>query len=142
MKKILFLSLFTACVHAPDIPADVLPKEKMTAMLIEIHIAEAKASMYGFRSQDSTNEMQKILERGVFKTFAVDSVAYYRSYRFYAANAIYLEEIYTRVADTLVAREQRFQQAQAQPAKAPPAYKPSEKRDSTASKLLNKIRKK
>ncbi len=106
MKKILFLFLLlTACTESPKPPPGTLDKDRMINILIDIHIAEAKAGGVSLRSQDSATVYYKVLEGDVFKKHGVDSTTYYRSYRYYMNNIKEMDEIYAAVVDSLSLRE-------------------------------------
>lgn len=109
MKKTIFglLILLAACVHAPEPPAGTLGREKMVAILIEIHLAEAEAQQAGFRTADSTQFYYKHLERKILKRFKTDSTQYHDSYRFYVQNVKEMNEIYAAVVDSLNVRQSR-----------------------------------
>ncbi len=106
MKKFLFcLLLLSACVESPKPPPGTLDKDRMINILIDIHIAEAKASGASLRSQDSVTVYYKTLEQDVFKKHGVDSTTYYNSYRYYMANIKQMDQIYAAVVDSLSLRE-------------------------------------
>lgn len=97
--------LLSACVTDPKPPAGALSKEQMVAILVEVHIAEAKAQQAGFRTSDSTQFYYKYLEKKILKDFKTDSTQYHDSYRFYVQHIKLMNEIYTAVVDTLTARQ-------------------------------------
>ena len=106
MKKILFLFLLlTACTESPKPPPGTLDKDRMINILIDIHIAEARAGGAALRSQDSSTVYYKVLEGDVFKKHGVDSTTYYRSYRYYMNNIKEMDQIYAAVVDSLSLRE-------------------------------------
>jgi hypothetical protein len=106
VKKILFLFLLlTACTESPKPPPGTLDKDRMINILIDIHIAEAKAGGASLRSQDSATVYYKVLEGDVFKKHGVDSTTYYNSYRYYMRNIKEMDQIYAAVVDSLSLRE-------------------------------------
>jgi hypothetical protein len=106
VKKILFLFLlFTSCTESPKPPPGTLDKDRMINILIDIHIAEAKASGASLRSQDSSTVYYKVLEGDVFKKHGVDSTIYYNSYRYYMQHIKEMDQIYAAVVDSLSLRD-------------------------------------
>ncbi len=99
------LLLLTACVKPVEPPPGTLSKDKMVDILIDIHIAEARAGQVNLRSQDSTQMYYNYLEAKVFKKHKIDTATYNRSYRFYTNNMKYMDEIYAAVVDSLSLRE-------------------------------------
>ena len=106
MKKALFLLLLlTACAESPKPPPGTLSKDRMINILIDIHVAEARAGGASLRSQDSSTVYYKVLENQVFKKHGVDSTTYYNSYRYYMHNVKEMDQIYAAVVDSLSLRE-------------------------------------
>lgn len=77
----------------------------MINILIDIHMAEARAGSALLRTQDSTTVYYKSLEQDIFKKYKVDSTKYYSSYRYYMENIQLMDEIYAAVVDSLSSRE-------------------------------------
>lgn len=106
MKKlIIFFLLLSACVREDQPPQSVLPKNKMVDILVDIHIAEAKANRIQLRSYDSIQAYYKKLEADVYKKHQVDSVTYRKSFRYYMDHIKQMDEIYAAVVDSLNVRE-------------------------------------
>jgi len=106
VKKFFFLLLLlTACAESPKPPAGTLDKDRMINILIDIHVAEARAGGAALRSQDSSTVYYKVLEAEVFKKHGVDSTTYYNSYRYYMNNLKQMDQIYAAVVDSLSLRE-------------------------------------
>jgi len=107
VKKIFFfpLLLTVACSQSPKPPPGTLTEDQMINILIDIHVAEAKANSASLRSQDSVAVYYKVLEREVFKKHGVDSVKYYSSYRYYMQHLKQMDQIYAAVVDSLSLRE-------------------------------------
>ncbi len=95
----------TACVQPPEPPPGTIPKDKMIAILVDIHIAEAKVGSMGLHSVDSMQVLYKSMKEDVFRKHRVDSTAYNKSYNFYLENTKYLDEIYAAVVDSLSLKE-------------------------------------
>ncbi len=106
MKRLIILFLLlSACSNTEQPPQNLLSKPQMVDVLVDIHIAEAKANRIQLRSYDSTQAYYRKLEREVFETHKVDTAVYRRSYRYYMNHTKELDEIYTAVVDSLSLRE-------------------------------------
>lgn len=97
--------LLPACVREEEPPQSVLPKEKMVNILVDIHIAEAKANRIQLKSYDSIQAYYKKLEADVYKKHRVDSVVYRKSFTYYMDHMKQMDEIYTAVVDSLNVKE-------------------------------------
>jgi hypothetical protein len=82
-------------------PDDLIPADKMGAVLTEIHMAEAQVGRYALRSSDSTKLVFDRLNMQILKKFAVDTSAYRLSYIYYSSHPDKLEAIYKDVTKTL-----------------------------------------
>ena len=106
MKKLLiFFLLLPACLSKEKPPQGVLHSDKMVAILVDIHIAEARANRIQLRSYDSIQAYYKKLEANVYQKHKVDSVTYRKSFRYYMDHMKQMDEIYTAVVDSLNVRE-------------------------------------
>jgi len=112
--------LLSSCVSEPEPPPGTLNKEQMAAILVDVHIAEARAQQAGFRSSDSTQLFYKHLENQILKKYKTDSTQYHKSYRFYIQHVPLMNEIYTAVVDTLTVRQKQLQTTAPPPAAAKP----------------------
>ena len=105
MNKIIikFLSLLTffiitSCVNTNDI--DIINKEKMVSILIEMHLTEE--SVMELKLPDDTSGIfYTEKEREIFRKYMVDEETYRKSYSYYFFRPIELESIYERVIDSL-----------------------------------------
>jgi hypothetical protein len=104
-KLIIFFLLLTACIKEEKTPPNILSQEKMVDVLIDIHIAEAKANRVSLRSYDSIQAYYKKLETDVFKKHQVDSAVYRKSFIYYLDHMKQMDEIYSTVIDSLNVRE-------------------------------------
>ena len=106
MKKlIIFFLLLSGCISEVKPPQSVLAKEKMVDILIDIHIAEAKANRIQLRSYDSIQAYYKKLEADIYKKHKVDSVVYRKSFTYYMDHIKQMDEIYAAVVDSLNLKE-------------------------------------
>ena len=81
-------------------PADLLSKEQMTSLLIDLHLAEAKMSYLDVRSADSIEILYRNYEYAIFEDHGVTDSAYFRSYEYYLDHMEGLEAIYSAVVDS------------------------------------------
>jgi 3-hydroxyacyl-CoA dehydrogenase len=104
-RLLIFFLLLTGCIRDEQAPPHVLPKEQIVSILIDIHIAEAKANRMSLRSYDSTQAYYKKLERDIFKKHQVDTAVYRKSFTYYMDHMKLMDEIYTAVVDSLNVKE-------------------------------------
>ena len=105
MNKIIikFLSLLTffiitSCVNTNDI--DIINKEKMVSILIEMHLTEE--SVMELKLPDDTSGIfYTEKEREIFRKYMVDEETYRKSYSYYFFRPVELESIYDKVIDSL-----------------------------------------
>jgi Domain of unknown function (DUF4296) len=109
MKKILIgllgFCLICACTKKDEKVFTLIPKPKMVALLIDIHIAEATVLEKGYLYPDSAQLEYANLEAGIFRKHAIDTAFYRKSYQHYARNPQLLDEIYKIVIDSLSFKE-------------------------------------
>ena len=114
MKRVIvsILIVFGAC-NGGDKPHDLIPKEKMASILIDIHLAEAYTENAKLK-KDTIFSFYKDLEQKNFERHGVDSSSFRKSYDYYARNIKDLDQIYEWVVDTLNS-EQAALRASSQP---------------------------
>jgi hypothetical protein len=101
------LLFLLACGRKDDIPADVLPRDKMGNVLFEISMAEAFLENYVFR--DSTVKRDSALRREletVLQANHISQESFRKSYAWYKQHPAELRV----VVDTMYARSQRSQE--------------------------------
>jgi hypothetical protein len=87
---------------------DVLSEKQMTAILIDIHIAEAKVHQVNVGSRDSTAAIYLALEDKILKKNNVSKKEYTKSFNYYNDRPDLMEKIYTAVIDSLNVRQKRL----------------------------------
>jgi len=102
----LFLNLI-ACVEEEAAPKDLLAPAKMSAILVDLHIAEAKIDHLNLKSVDSAMVAFQYLQELILEKHNTDTTQYFSSYDYYAKNMPKLQEIYQVVVDTLTQMEAR-----------------------------------
>ncbi|RJE75321.1 MULTISPECIES: DUF4296 domain-containing protein [Reichenbachiella] len=103
LLAVLTLTFLNACKR--DRPEDVISKSKMTEILIEQHLLEAKVLLLKVRT-DSTNKVYNSLEQEIFEKYGVDKAMYEKSYQYYISKPELLDEIYEVVVDSLNVNDQ------------------------------------
>jgi tRNA/tmRNA/rRNA uracil-C5-methylase (TrmA/RlmC/RlmD family) len=94
----------TACTQEEKVPEGTLSEQKMSQIMVEIHLIEARVSRLSLVSIDSTTLVTEQLKRAMFKKLQVDTAAFNRSYKFYATNPELLQRIYEPVVKHLERR--------------------------------------
>ena len=77
-----------------EIPKDVLPKDKMTSILVDVHLAEAAMTL-----NNSQRDTAKVMEYYdfIYKNHNTTKKQFTESYNFYLANPELLNKIYDDV---------------------------------------------
>jgi hypothetical protein len=102
---VLFIVL-TSCAgnDAQEAPEGTLPMPKMAAITADIHLAESAVALQGLTFQEALARYDHY-EREIMRRHQTDTVAYRKSYQFYAGNSRRLADLMKQVADTLNARQ-------------------------------------
>ena len=102
---LLLLSGLAACVQTTvKPPADVLSPPAMTKVLIDLHIAEAKA-LQTRSPGDTVAVVYEILRKSVLERNHTDTATFYRSFSWYATHTNEFDKIYEDIVDSLGVRE-------------------------------------
>lgn len=109
MKKsfliLLFGFLMQACSSPVDpAPVDLIPEKKMTAILVDIHIAESRIENMGLPHDTGSVYFQK-QQQEIFKRHQVSADKFFKSYDYYVTNVSELDKIYEKVVDSLSVKE-------------------------------------
>ena len=97
---VLILLTVLSCGESDNKPDDILPKEKMVEMLIDIHILESEIQNLRIK-KDSSHLLYNSFEREIFKKNNVDQEVYRRSFEYYLNDVDGMEKIYDVVIDSL-----------------------------------------
>lgn len=100
IKWALVLALLS-CVGNPKPPNDILSKEKIAEMLVDIHLAEARVSKMNLGSMDSSVVVFNKLQQEIWAKHEVDSALYKKSYAYYASNPEEMGSVYEIVTQNL-----------------------------------------
>ena len=101
---IIGLLLVLGCRSKPEMPEDILSKDKMTEVLIDIYILESQTKEIKVHF-DSAKKVYNIFEQKLFDKHGIADSTYRKSFMYYQDHPEYLEEVYGRVVDSLSLRE-------------------------------------
>lgn len=107
MKIFILLSfclLSLASCNSSNKPAALLSKDKMVEVLIDVHLTEGLSSAMPV-SFDSSRVLYNLLEKDVFLKHAVSDSVFTQSMLYYLRDPADMEQIYSRVVDSLMVRE-------------------------------------
>ena len=104
---LILTALLTGCQDEPKVPEGTLSEAKMTQILTDMHLLEARVGRLGMTSLDSSTIVTEYLKQKIFKKYGTDSAAYNRSYQFYSTNPVFMERIYTDVVKKLETRQKK-----------------------------------
>lgn len=103
-----FLTFFLLAIigcKSEEIPEGILGIEEMTAILIDVHIAEGKISDLK-QHPDTAAVILRHFEDEIFEKHNLEREVYIKSYQYHLTNIKSLQEIYTRVVDSLNVRNE------------------------------------
>jgi len=112
IKKSLFLGfIFVVCYGCkPPVPEDIIQPEKMGKILYDIHVVDSYINTMG--NQDSAKKVASAYYKGVYKKFAIDSVAYHKSMDFYYKNPEIMSDMYKQLEAQLKKTKTRKEKAE------------------------------
>lgn len=110
MKNIGILGLFVFCValitscskSAITIPSDILPKDSMMFVMMDIHLAESGVKTM---NPDSVAINNKTYYNFIFKKHHISEEQFTKSLNFYTDNPELLQEIYARMIEEMSKNE-------------------------------------
>ena len=109
MRNIFLTALVILCYcSTPDVPEDLISKDKVVKVMMEVHLLEAKINNVPIDPYDSTQAVYEHYEKLLFKDLGITQDQYERSFNYYVDNPADFEKIYSAVFDSLMAREQKF----------------------------------
>ncbi|WP_345161847.1 DUF4296 domain-containing protein [Nibribacter koreensis] len=111
MKKRLSLFLLSlvvyACAPKSTAPADLVPEDKMTSVLLDIHLAEARIGRT-ITQYDTSKMVFKNVQKDIFKKHGITDSSFRHSYDYYLMNPALLDKIYEKVLDSLSLQEAKL----------------------------------
>lgn len=87
-----------------SVPNGILEKKQMVTVLINIHLAEAKANN-SFLNSDTLKIFYQSLEDTLFIRYNTDKNTFEKSFQYYMGTPSVMEKIYAQVVDSLSLRE-------------------------------------
>ncbi len=107
MKNRLLVSFLVAASLlscSDSVPNGILEKKQMVTVLINIHLAEAKANN-SFLNSDTLKIFYQSLEDTLFIRYNTDKNTFEKSFQYYMGTPSVMEKIYAQVVDSLSLRE-------------------------------------
>ena len=104
---IIFLFIGTVSCHSDKKPEGVLTQPQLSALLVEIYLAEARVDQVQV-TKDSSIRFFLPFEEKLLKSKGVTDAALRETYTYYLSHPKELEQVYEAVIDTLAFREQRI----------------------------------
>ena len=98
--------LFFSCsqLTKDDVPEGVMPESKMINILVDIHLAEARANVMTVHL-DSARFYFAIYKDSIYKKNKVTKFEFDSSYKYYMRNVSKMDRIYMAVVDSLGLRQ-------------------------------------
>ena len=90
----------TSCAKSDKKPENLLSKEKIVSILIDVHILESEIQTLRV-SKDSSQLLFNTFERELFEKHQVDKEVYKKSFEYYLEGVKEMEKIYEAVIDSL-----------------------------------------
>ncbi len=104
-KSFLIISLlFALSCSTEKVPENVLDKDKMAKAMLEIHILEAKVQKL-YLPRDSSKLVYYHYEKLLFEDLGIEEDVYNESLIYYIDHSTELSEIYERVVDSLLLKQ-------------------------------------
>lgn len=104
-KKLFIIFLVLSCnLGKNEIPGNILPKNKMIPILIDIHIAEASVQENGVVG-DSAIQKAKDYYAYIYKLHDVTAEQFEVSFDYYCRNLSLMNEIYDKMIEELSKKE-------------------------------------
>ncbi|MTI38632.1 DUF4296 domain-containing protein [Fulvivirga lutimaris] len=106
--KIFLLSLvIVSCGKSDDVPEDVIPKEQLVPLMLDIYLAEVKLSNLQI-VRDTAVSIFETYEGYLFEKHNIEKEQYMNSMTYYYDHTEELELIYEALLDTLTVRETKL----------------------------------
>ena len=106
--SLLSLALLSGCAIPEEVapPPQLLPKEKMVSVLVQLHLLEARVEASRLPTDSARALFQAQKKEILWKNNLADGdTLLQRSYRYYAVNHKDMDDIYKAVIDSLQRRE-------------------------------------
>ena len=107
IKYFIILTFFIILSCNNEKEVNVIEKDKMAKILIEMHLSEESIDALKF-DEDTLSALFSEKEKEIFAKYSVTEKEYRESYSFYFFNPQQLEEIYGELIDSLLLYQQTF----------------------------------
>ena len=117
----LLLALLAGCATPEEVPppANLLPKDKLVSLLVQLHVLEARVESSHLSPDSARALFQSQKSEILWKNNLPEAdSALQRSYRYYAINRKDMDEIYAAVIDSLEHRETQLNGGKPSPSAA------------------------
>lgn len=104
IASIILMLLLGCSDKKVQIPEDILSKNKMVDVLIDIHLLESKIKKL-YIAGDSSSKLYNHYEKMLFEDHGIKRKEYEKSLEFYVQEIEQLEDIYEQVVDSLMVRD-------------------------------------
>jgi hypothetical protein len=94
-------AMLSSCYREPEFPDAVLNSQKMTDILSDIHLAEAKVAGMSAYAQYQRDSLMEVYYRTIFKLHAVEADDFDKSMDAYMKNPEAMADIYEKVLEQL-----------------------------------------
>lgn len=106
VRKLFLTVLVIVCsCTSKEVPEDLIRREKMTKILMEVHLLESKINQLTITPSDSIQSVYDHYEKLLFDDLEITQEQYERSFRYYVDNPAELEKVYNAVVDSLMQME-------------------------------------
>ena len=96
------LFFFYSCTKkGEEIPLDILSKNQMTKLLIDLHVYEAVAYRQIDLSHDSSTKLQAYFEKALLLEHKIEDSMYKKSMEYYVQHPGIMLQVYEEILDSL-----------------------------------------
>lgn len=99
------LMIFCSCSDPVEIPADVLPKDKMILVLTDVQEIEAQIQAQGLERNDSTKQVAYGYYKTIFNKHKITPETFKKSFDFYQSHLEMMDKMYDEVIINLSKKE-------------------------------------
>jgi hypothetical protein len=103
---LIFLLLCACKQELPDVPADIIPMDKMKTLLTEMHVADAIAETKAQGGEDE-KALTRTYTNQVLKNNGTTYAEFMKSFAFYQRNPALLNRMYDEILAELSKREEQ-----------------------------------
>lgn len=103
---ILFAVIIQACSDQDQVPSELIQPEKMTHLMIQVHLLESKVSRLRLK-RDTSQFLYDHFERLMLEENGLDTAQFNKSMDFYTTNPKIFKKVYAAVVDSLLEMEAR-----------------------------------